>query len=754
MDYIRLNKIIKHGNRVEYDYSVSDYLKQCFTDAPFFCDYPVNIEDVPDSILTIPFVSNLLPVVWLSNSKLIIDSLDSDFYICLNDVKNGYKKMYPNAKFRGKYEINRIVENHNKKGEKSCILYSGGLDAFNTLIDHLEENPDLITIWGADIWISNEDSWEKMFSPICETAKSFNLNNYYIKSSFREIGIDWKFEVLIGEKVNDLWWHGLQHGIGMLGLVAPLAWVNNYKNAYIASSHCPADEPVTCASHPTIDNHVRFCGCSAVHDGYFLNRQDKMHNVVHFCRENHIDQELHVCWEKNTGKNCCACEKCYRTIASIMAENDDPKKFGFYDYERYISAMQTVVKKSVFLEDGKDGLPKHHWVFIQKKVREYIDKPEDNQYWQYLSWILDLDLSESNSNTKTKKNNTSELKKKIRNYREHIRFMRSLSLNKRDIILVGTPNYPNIGDSAIAMAELMFLRDCGIGQKHIKEISCYDYKNHKKLIQHAIRKKRNVICLIGGGNMGDQWTDEESFRQDIISTYTENPIIVFPQTIFFSKTPEDQQKEFVSVYNLHRQLTVIARETKSFEIMNALLKQPAVLLSPDIVLWLTADKLDLPKADRNGVLFVFRSDPEQEMVDEDRERIKVSVQKRNISVRTTDTVLPEGEVIIKENRDAKVMDKLSEFASAKLVITDRLHGMIFSAITGTPCIALDNYNHKVQGTYEWIEYLPYIRFAKSSDEAISLIPEMLDFGDCEYDNSKLQSSYERIKIAVQSQYRG
>ena len=199
---------------------------------------------------------------------------------------------------------------------------------------------------------------------------------------------------------------------------------------------------------------------------------------------------------------------------------------------------------------------------------------------------------------------------------------------------------------------------------------------------------------------------------------------------------------------------MIARETKSFEIMNALLKQPAVLLSPDIVLWLTADKLDLPKADRNGVLFVFRSDPEQEMIDEDRERIKGSVQKRNISVRTTDTVLPEGEVIIKENRDAKVMDKLSEFASAKLVITDRLHGMIFSAITGTPCIALDNYNHKVQGTYEWIEYLPYIRFAKSSDEAISLIPEMLDFGDCEYDNSKLQSSYERIKIAVQSQYRG
>ena len=59
-----------------------------------------------------------------------------------------------------------------------------------------------------------------------------------------------------------------------------------------------------------------------------------------------------------------------------------------------------------------------------------------------------------------------------------------------------------------------------------------------------------------------------------------------------------------------------------------------------------------------------------------------------------------------------VIDKLQEFSTARLVITDRLHGMVFAAITGTACIAFRNYNYKIEGTYEWIEYLQYIQFSR------------------------------------------
>lgn len=43
------------------------------------------------------------------------------------------------------------------------------------------------------------------------------------------------------------------------------------------------------------------------------------------------------------------------------------------------------------------------------------------------------------------------------------------------------------------------------------------------------------------------------------------------------------------------------------------------------------------------------------------------------------------------------------FKSAKLVITDRLHGMIFCYLTNTPCLVFQNNNHKVRETYEWIK---------------------------------------------------
>ena len=51
-----------------------------------------------------------------------------------------------------------------------------------------------------------------------------------------------------------------------------------------------------------------------------------------------------------------------------------------------------------------------------------------------------------------------------------------------------------------------------------------------------------------------------------------------------------------------------------------------------------------------------------------------------------------------------------------MVITDRLHGMIFCAITETNCIVLDSKSPKLRGCYEWISHLGYIRFVSNTDE--------------------------------------
>jgi pyruvyl transferase EpsI len=95
-----------------------------------------------------------------------------------------------------------------------------------------------------------------------------------------------------------------------------------------------------------------------------------------------------------------------------------------------------------------------------------------------------------------------------------------------------------------------------------------------------------------------------------------------------------------------------------------------------------------------------------------------------------------------EKRKAVLEFKLSQFRSAKIVITDRLHGMVLAAITGTPCIVFSNYNQKVLGTYDWIKDLNYIRFVRDIEEAQKAFGELNSLESYSpYDSKVLESMY-------------
>ena len=59
------------------------------------------------------------------------------------------------------------------------------MDAFHTLVEHLEEKPVLLTVWGADIKFEDETGWQKVFQHLEKTAEEFQLDYVTIKSSFR-----------------------------------------------------------------------------------------------------------------------------------------------------------------------------------------------------------------------------------------------------------------------------------------------------------------------------------------------------------------------------------------------------------------------------------------------------------------------------------------------------------------------------------------------------------------------------------------
>lgn len=80
-----------------------------------------------------------------------------------------------------------------------------------------------------------------------------------------------------------------------------------------------------------------------------------------------------------------------------------------------------------------------------------------------------------------------------------------------------------------------------------------------------------------------------------------------------------------------------------------------------------------------------------------------------------DTVLDDN-LITLDNKVSYLDELLNEVSCKRLMITDRLHGMIFAYITGTPAIVFSNSNHKVRECYEWIKDSGYIFYMDCYDE--------------------------------------
>ena len=78
-----------------------------------------------------------------------------------------------------------------------------------------------------------------------------------------------------------------------------------------------------------------------------------------------------------------------------------------------------------------------------------------------------------------------------------------------------------------------------------------------------------------------------------------------------------------------------------------------------------------------------------------------------------------------------------------MVITDRLHCMIFSAITSTPCIVIDNYTNKISGVYKWISNYNYLMLINGIQE-LDMALKTLHTGNDVWDREQLDKYFKNI----------
>lgn len=313
-------------------------------------------------------------------------------------------------------------------------------------------------------------------------------------------------------------------------------------------------------------------------------------------------------------------------------------------------------------------------------------------------------------------------------------------LGKKAIVFIPTPTHGNLGDQAIVYAQYVFFQSIGLG-KRIVEIHRYCYERWKERLGNAI-DSQDIIVIDGGGNMGTLWIEEERIMQDIAIRFRNNPVFVFPQTASYAED-DDGQKELIRsriAYSMNERFMVFARDNNTVKILQTLMPEVRCMYTPDMVMLIGHAQTLQP---RNGVAFCLRNDSERILTENQCASLKSKFESNGICTWDLSTVVPGA--VWKYQRKRKLQKKWRELSGAQLVITDRLHGMVFSAITGTPCIAMDNVSHKVYGAYQWLSYLPYLRFCRSIDEVRGTAEELMALPPQKYDLTPLIPYYDEMK---------
>ena len=284
---------------------------------------------------------------------------------------------------------------------------------------------------------------------------------------------------------------------------------------------------------------------------------------------------------------------------------------------------------------------------------------------------------------------------------------------RKKAIIFGTSEHRNLGDAAIVVAEQALLREV-LPEYYQLEFSSYESEEHYQFIRSTVNEE-DIIFIQGGGNLGSLYTEEEQLHRRVITDFPNNKIVILPQTIHFANNKTGKQELALSqaVYNKHRDLNILCRGQKSFAMAKEYFPQAHCYLTPDIVLSLNRDYC-LP---RKGVLLCLRDDGEKVFTSAQKGQIEALLSSMQLNVEQTNNMAPED--VSRELRFKYVDDELRRFASKELVITDRLHGAIFSLITDTPVVLLQSSDYKISDYYEtFLKDEPNVFYAGNNLEVL------------------------------------
>jgi exopolysaccharide biosynthesis predicted pyruvyltransferase EpsI/glycosyltransferase involved in cell wall biosynthesis len=315
--------------------------------------------------------------------------------------------------------------------------------------------------------------------------------------------------------------------------------------------------------------------------------------------------------------------------------------------------------------------------------------------------------------------------------------------------ILGAPRYGNLGDLALLQGEKEFIKKF-FPDYEIKEVPGGDLH----LIKSGNRLNNNSIYAIqAGGNIGTLYPGIHSAQELALENINSNHLLIFPQTFFFDLSTTDGLAMLSKSNELYRKknIQLFTRDDVSYNFISEKFNGVNVSLVPDIALMIDGSKYSKPVDERKGLFLCLRNDIERTLSNEKLDYILNTVENHFDDIVEGDTHRYNDDV---DNDTFKYVEPLLEKIGAKrMMLTDRLHGMIFAAITNTPCIVITSKSPKVKGVYQWIKHLPYIELVENLEELDNAINCVLAIQNPKFDNSNLMREFNKMANIIKTNLR-
>ncbi|ELY49375.1 hypothetical protein [Natronorubrum sulfidifaciens] len=381
MSSIVIDHVSADGTTLECDVRTSADLERFFTTESFRTNYDVPIETVPEGILAIPVLAQVCPVAWANGADVYVDEVDATFASALEDVKETLCSMHDFLE-GGTLYAKRTTDPEPEPGGESGLLFTGGVDSTYSYVRHREESPTLISIRGWTITPepADDDDWDALRSRVSSFAADHDLETAFVESNMLSFLAHPMLLAHYKRYVDGAWYSSVGHGLGLLGLCAPMAYARGIEDLYVAATHWQGID-LEWGSRPDIDDYVRWAGTQCHHDGYELTRQERLDRIADYVQTAEPTLELQTCNVRMDG-NCGECEKCYRTAVGLRLAGLEPTAHGYLFVDEDYHEIRTALEEGRWVL-GQDE--RYMWDDIRERARE--TEPTSDAEAAFFEWL-------------------------------------------------------------------------------------------------------------------------------------------------------------------------------------------------------------------------------------------------------------------------------------------------------------------------------------------------------------------------------